>query len=63
MVAGAGGPGICTVPECPLVGQMTNKTVSKALVGIAGVGVIALPTIRNTAGYDIIVATPDGERR
>jgi hypothetical protein len=42
---------------------MTNKTVSKALVGIAGVGVIALPTIRNTAGYDIIVATPDGERR
>lgn len=25
-------------------------------------GLIALPTIRNTAGYDIIVATPGGKR-
>ena len=49
-----------------------KKTVPSALVGIAGVhyvaaelsrrGLIALPTIRNTAGYDIIVATPDGTR-
>ena len=51
---------------------MTKRTVSNALVGIAGVhyvaaelsrrGLIALPTIRNTAGYDIIVATPDGKK-
>jgi hypothetical protein len=51
---------------------MTERTVSNALVGIAGVhyvaaelsrrGLIALPTIRNTAGYDIIVATPDGKK-
>ena len=51
---------------------MPRRTVSNALVGIAGVhyvaselsrrGLIALPTIRNTAGYDIIVATPDGEK-
>ncbi len=51
---------------------MKNKRVSTALVGIAGVhyvaaefsqrGLVALPTIRNTAGYDIIVATPDGRR-
>src|SRR5260370_27956269 len=43
-----------------------------ALTGIAGVhhvvaelsrrGLVALPTIRNTAAYDIIVATPDGKR-
>jgi hypothetical protein len=49
-----------------------TKMVSNALVGIAGVhyvaaelsrrGLIALPTIRNTAGYDIIVATPDGKK-
>lgn len=49
-----------------------NRTVPSALVGIAGVhyvaaelsrrGLIALPTIRNTAGYDIIVATPDGKK-
>lgn len=41
-----------------------------ALIGIAGVhhvvsefsrrGLVALPTIRNTAAYDIIVATPNG---
>ena len=51
---------------------MTKRTVSNALVGIAGVhyvaaelsrrGLIALPTIRNTAGYDIIVATADGRK-
>jgi hypothetical protein len=49
-----------------------NRTIPSALVGIAGVhyvaaelsrrGLIALPTIRNTAGYDIIVATPDGKK-
>src|SRR5439155_20817323 len=43
-----------------------------ALTGIAGVhhvvselsrrGLVALPTIRNTAAYDVIVATPDGMR-
>jgi hypothetical protein len=42
----------------------------KALTGAAGVfhvasvfsmrGMIALPTIRNTAGYDIVVSSPDG---
>ena len=41
-----------------------------ALIGIAGVhhvvsvlsrrGLVALPTVRNTAGYDIVVVTPDG---
>jgi hypothetical protein len=51
---------------------MKMQTVPSALVGIAGVhyvaaelsrrGLIALPTIRNTAGYDIIVATPDGKK-
>lgn len=45
---------------------------SPALIGIAGVhhavsefsrrGLVALPTIRNTAAYDIIVATPDGTK-
>ncbi len=43
-----------------------------ALIGIAGVhhvvsvlsrrGLVALPTIRNTAAYDIVVVTPDGRR-
>lgn len=51
---------------------MKKTTVPTALVGIAGVhyvaaklsrrGLIALPTIRNTAGYDIIVITPDGKQ-
>ena len=51
---------------------MTNKTVPSDLVGIAGVhyvaaelsrrGLVALPTVRNTAGYDIIVATVDGTK-
>lgn len=45
---------------------------SPALIGIAGVhhvvsefslrNLVALPTIRNTAAYDIIVATPDGTK-
>lgn len=45
-------------------------TPTPALIGIAGVhhvvselsrrGIVALPTIRNTAAYDIIVANPDG---
>src|SRR2546422_1020550 len=45
---------------------------SPALTGIAGVhhvvaelsrrGLVALPTIRNTAAYDVIVLTPDGKR-
>jgi hypothetical protein len=51
---------------------MKTQTVPSALAGIAGVhyvaaelsrrGLIALPTIRNTAGYDIIVVTPDGKK-
>jgi hypothetical protein len=51
---------------------MNKNAVPNALVGIAGVhyvaaelsrrGLVALPTIRNTAAYDIIVATPDGKR-
>lgn len=51
---------------------MKKTTVPNALIGIAGVhyvaselsrrGLIALPTIRNTAFYDIIVATPDGAK-
>jgi hypothetical protein len=49
---------------------MKKETVPHALVGAAGVyhvvselsrrGMIALPTIRNTKGYDIIVARSDG---
>jgi len=45
---------------------------STALIGIAGVhyvaaelsrrGMIALPTIRNTAAYDLVVVTPDGKK-
>jgi hypothetical protein len=48
------------------------KRVSNALIGIAGVhhvvselsrrGLVALPTVRNTAAYDIVVATPDGAK-
>jgi len=51
---------------------MKKRVIPPGLVGIAGVhyvaaelsrrGLIALPTIRNTAGYDIIVATPDGRK-
>lgn len=46
------------------------STISNALIGIAGVqfvvselsltGLGALPTIRNTAGVDVLVATTDG---
>jgi hypothetical protein len=45
---------------------------STALIGISGVhyvaaelsrrGMIALPTIRNTAAYDLVVVTPDGTK-
>jgi hypothetical protein len=51
---------------------MKKKSIPGALIGIAGVhyvaaelsrrGLIALPTIRNTAAYDIIVATRDGKK-
>ena len=50
---------------------MKTPRAPNTLIGIAGVhyvvselsmrGLIALPTIRNTAGYDIIVATSDGK--
>ena len=46
--------------------------IDRSLTGAAGVfhvasvlsmrGMIALPTIRNTAGYDIIVSSPDGSK-
>ena len=46
--------------------------VPTQLVGVAGVhhvvseltrrGLIALPTVRNVAAYDVLVATPDGKR-
>lgn len=49
-----------------------STTPANALVGIAGVhhvvselsrrGLIALPTTRNVAGYDVIVLTPDGTK-
>ncbi len=50
------------------------KTIrpNTALIGIAGVhhvvaelsrrGLVALPTVRNTAGYDVIVVTRDGRK-
>ena len=47
-----------------------NKKPTKTLIGAAGVhfvvselslrGLVALPTIRNTAGIDILVSEPDG---
>jgi len=47
-----------------------NSRVSNALTGIAGVhyvvselsrrGLVAMPTIRNTPGIDVLVAEPDG---
>ena len=50
-----------------------TRTNDKALLGAAGVfhvsaelmmrGIIALPTIRNTAGYDIIATAQDGARQ
>lgn len=49
---------------------ITKGQVSNTLMGIAGVhyvvselsrrGLIAMPTIRNTAGIDVLVAEPDG---
>lgn len=49
-----------------------SKVIPRALVGIAGVhyvtaelsirGLVALPTVRNTAGYDVIVTSEDGKR-
>jgi len=52
------------------MGGVANGKVSNALIGIAGVhyvvselsrrGLIAMPTIRNTAGIDVLVAEPDG---
>ena len=52
--------------------MVATRTKDKALIGAAGVfhvsmeltlrGMIALPTIRNTAGYDIIATTQDGTR-
>jgi hypothetical protein len=51
---------------------LAMPTISHALVGIAGVhhvvselsrrGLIALPTTRNTAAYDVAVTTPDGRK-
>jgi hypothetical protein len=50
----------------------TTVPTSNALIGIAGVhyvaaelsrrGMVALPTVRNTAAYDIIVVTPEGDK-
>ena len=50
--------------------ENSNKKPTKTLIGVAGVhfvvselslrGLVALPTIRNTAGIDILVSEPDG---
>jgi len=50
--------------------ENSNKKLSNDLIGVAGVhfvvseltlrGLIALPTIRNTAGIDILVSEPEG---
>jgi hypothetical protein len=50
--------------------MVTTRHVQNTLIGIAGVhfvvselslrGLIALPTIRNTAGVDVLVASTDG---
>lgn len=52
------------------MGSVANGNVSNTLIGIAGVhyvvselsrrGLIAMPTIRNTAGIDVLVAELDG---
>lgn len=52
--------------------KSTATSPANALIGIAGVhhvvselsrrGLIALPTTRNVAGYDVIVLTPDGTK-
>lgn len=51
------------------MGSAAKSQVSNSLIGIAGVhyvvselsrrGLIAMPTIRNTAGIDVLVAEPD----
>lgn len=56
----------------PLNSFGSKTTIPKALIGIAGVhyvvtelslrGLVALPTVRNIAGFDIIVTTPDGSK-
>lgn len=53
------------------MGQVMSKP-SHALIGISGVhyvvselsrrGLVALPTVRNTAGYDIIVSNAEGTK-
>ncbi|MDP2729422.1 MAG: hypothetical protein Q8O55_02935 [Dehalococcoidales bacterium] len=50
--------------------KITSTRVPNDLIGIAGVhwvvselsrrGLIAMPTIRNTSGIDVLVTTPDG---
>ena len=52
--------------------KQNPRRKNTALIGIAGVhfvvgdlsqrGMIALPTIRNTAGFDIVVASADGRK-
>jgi hypothetical protein len=52
--------------------KRSTPATSTALMGIAGVhyvaaelsrrGMVALPTVRNTAAYDIIVVTQEGDR-
>jgi hypothetical protein len=56
------------IPEC----RIDSAPPNNALIGIAGVhyvvselsrrGLVALPTIRNTAAYDVVVVTTDGTR-
>jgi hypothetical protein len=53
-------------------GEGYMNTVSKDLIGIAGVhwvvsklsmrGMVAMPTVRNTGGIDILVSSRDGKR-
>lgn len=52
--------------------NVTTVSSANALIGIAGVhyvvselsrrGMVALPTTRNTAAYDIVVVTPEGNK-
>jgi hypothetical protein len=54
------------------VESVSSIRANNALIGIAGVhhvvselsrrGLIALPTVRNTAAYDVVVVTTDGTR-
>lgn len=53
-------------------GALSGERANTALIGIAGVhhavselsrrGMVALPTIRNTAAYDVVVVTTGGSR-